>query len=326
MAEKIKLPTFLYPVHEWAEKIRVVCLSAEIDITTEVATKLLSHKVFALLPAAVLRAAPKTSTLDALLKWLEAYDDQKLTITTVMARTISFGDRPSIFYDSLVSEISKCLPTADADTVEIMAWNRLCEVLPGNVKAAILMMDRTRPPTRATLDNLDNAVANMSGEQNHSVCAVSASPAVQDSRFEKLEKDMLELKQLLRDNLSSKAPSVVCFSCGGSGHYATACPSKKNDNGINVSTREKQRGAQNPNLFQCGRCHKRGHNANNCRADLKQQNGEGQFTSFLPQRSNSFAPSTQFANVNGRCWYHSRFGQNAAKCTEPYTFAPKLNH
>ena len=63
MADKLKLPQFAYPVSCWAERIKAVLESAELDLKDAATKKCVCPLIYGSLPPSVFMTAPKMKGL-----------------------------------------------------------------------------------------------------------------------------------------------------------------------------------------------------------------------------------------------------------------------
>ena len=226
---KLKLPVFTRPICEWAERVQTIIDLAGLDPTIDATTKAISPIIFAALPGDVANHAPKKTTVKGLLEWLMGYDEPLLSVDAVLSVVFQSNDVPSIFYSGLVHRLGKAMPTGTPeDTLRVLAWGKLCDAVPPELRSGLLLADRTKPPSDDVLRKLDQA----SNQLSHSaVCAVQQSPSTSASSG--IEQRLAAVERLLSDLRSEMQPSRpapnprVCYNCRKEGHFARNCPSQR---------------------------------------------------------------------------------------------------
>ena len=270
MSKLVKnIPPFSYPACEWAERLELLFRLNTQDITLDAVSNEFMPAITSRLPVKILKYVEAENHLKTLLPALMAFDKVEESSSTVLAASFMSGDAASRFYRAMQHKLKKTMPTGTPDdTIKVLAWARLCETLPPDLKSAVLLLDKTVPPKEEYLRQLDNAALSSSTPQL--VAATSHQPA--DDRIDCLQKSVERLEATVA-RLSVNPPRseghqraneyqpLSCYNCGKPGHVARNCRNARLTSGQ----------VARDNFLTCFRCNKKGHRANNCRAVLPGQ-------------------------------------------------------
>ena len=319
MSHKLKLPPFTYLVTAWAKKVGIILESAEIDIKDAAKRKEIAPLIFARLPEAVLNVIPRSEPLPKVLEFLLSYDDDKPSVTSVLAKTWETGSKPSLFYRSLIEDLQKALPAGTpAAAAEVLAWTRLKEALPDHMTPALALQDPDKAPSAEVLRRIDLAVMN-STSATHVVAAASTHLTAQTNQNALLEALVTRvddlatsLKQVQTEMTGLHARTQVqpnkqprfqndpikCFSCGNTGHSAREC---SNNN-------RPRQGVPQPRAFgagsaNCFKCRQPGHLARDC----------------TQQAINDAQPAST-STSSAWCPNHRRYGRATRVCHPPCSY------
>lgn len=274
------IPPFGYPASDWCFRITSACkaLDQAIDFDFPETSRVLLPLIIAALPVNLLRVAT-LAPLSKLLEWLDEYDKPVISLEeSLECHGIPVGVKPSIYFAQKFGLIQMAMPKGTAKkTIETLAWSTIRTNLPSQLRAAILLLDPLKVPDTATWNRLDEAMSVITSQSNSTSVVAASSSDGPDQRSYLDQINALEA-EVAHLKDSTNNKRLTCFKCGNEGHMARSCT---------MTGPGSARGRQE---------------------ELRNRPHSGPLKWNTPVHLNS---------DNSLCFYHSRFGRSAQKCTQP---------
>lgn len=198
------LPVFSYPVSSWAKHIRFVLLSMNLCPTAHNVSKVVIPYVIAKIPVSLLSLVPTGYNLDAVLRFLESYDNDVTTPATILSGNLPLTERPSIAFHQTQERLRGALSDGTPeDTIKELVWATIRRQLPDSLQSTVHIIPIIGAPTAAQFKMIDEAWAAASS-LNFSASVVAAS---QPSSTETLLKQLLDRVSKIELNMAAGCTS-----------------------------------------------------------------------------------------------------------------------